>query len=71
MKLPRVSTFEYDGTKRVAIERGPDKRGCGMFCLQVEPKIAERTFKPGKMIDSKQVGFLKSLYYLAKTVRVG
>ena len=67
--LPRVSEFEYNGTRRVAIERGPDKRGCGLLCTQIVPEVGVRTFKVDKMRDIKRVGALKSLYYLARSAR--
>lgn len=68
--MPRVSTFIYKGVKRVVIEKGPDSRGCGLFCAQVVPEVGPRTFKPGKMMDYREVGFLASLWYLAKSLRV-
>ena len=70
MKLPRVSEFTYKGVRRVAIEKGPDARGCGLFCTQVVPEVGPRTFKPEKMIDCHKVGSVRSLWYLAKSLRV-
>lgn len=70
MNFPRVSEFTYKGVRRVAIEKGPDKRGCGLFCTQVVPEVGPRTFKPGKMIDCHSVGLMRTLWYLAKSLRV-
>lgn len=70
MKLPRVSEFTYKGTHRVAIEKGPDKRGCGLFTLQLVPEVGPRTFKPAEMVNCRKVGTLRSLWYLAKSFRV-
>ncbi len=69
MKLPRVSTFTYNGVKRVAIEHGPDKRGCGLFTTQLVPEVGPRTFKPGQMLDCKKLGVFKTLWYLARSAR--
>ena len=69
MKLPRVSTFEYNGVQRIAIELEPDPRGCGMYHTQLVPEVGLRTFKPGKMMDCKKLGFFKTLYYLARLAR--
>lgn len=66
----RVSRFTYNGVKRVVIEKGPDSRGCGLFCTQLVPEVGPRTFKPGKMMDCRKVGFFASLWYLAKSLRV-
>lgn len=66
----RVSRFTYNGVERVAIEKGPDARGCGLFCTQVSPEVGPRTFKPEKMIDCHKLGFFASLWYLAKSLRV-
>lgn len=70
MKLPRVSTFEYNGVQRVAIEREPDPRGCGLLCTQLVPEVGIRTFKPAKMMDCKKLGVFKTLYYLARSARI-
>lgn len=67
--LPRVSEFVYDGIRRVAIEKGPDSRGCGLFTTQLVPEVGPRTFKPSKMIDCKKLGLLKTLFYLARSAR--
>ena len=74
--LPRVSEFEYQGrnqsvpVRRVAIERGPDPRGCGLLAYQLVPEPGIRTFKPGKMINCHKLGLLKTLWYLLTSVRV-
>jgi hypothetical protein len=68
--LPRVSEFTYNGVRRVAIEKGPDERGCGLFTTQVVPEIGPRTFKPERMIDCKQLSVLPSLWYIARSIRV-
>lgn len=70
MKLPRVSEFTYKGVRRVVIEKGPDKRGCGLFTTQLIPEVGPRTFKTEKMINCHKVGTLRTLWYLAKSLRV-
>lgn len=69
MKLPRVSTFIYKDVKRVVIEHGPDKRGCGLFTTQLVPEVGPRTFKTEKMFDCKKLGIIKTLWYLARSAR--
>jgi hypothetical protein len=70
LSLPRVSEFTYKGVKRVAIEKGPDARGHGLFCTQLVPEVGPRTFKPAKMMDVKQLGVAQSLYFLLRSARV-
>ncbi len=69
MRLPRISKFTYDGKQRVAIERGPDPRGCGLFCNQLVPEVGPRTFKPEKMMDCQRLGLFLTLFHLAKSLR--
>lgn len=70
--MPRISEFIYKDKRRVAIEKGPDSRGNGcLFCFQLVPEKGYRSFKPGKMMDCKRVGLLRSLWYLAKSMGVG
>lgn len=57
--------------RRIAIERGNDPRGCGLLHFQLVPKKGIKTFKPAKMIDCHKLGFFKTLWYLAQSVRVG
>lgn len=71
MKFPRVSTFIYKGVRRVAIEKGPDARGCGLFTTQLVPEVGPRTFKPENMMDCHKLGVVRTLYYLARSLRVG
>lgn len=71
-KLPEVSRFIYNGTERVAIEKGIDKRpGAGILTFQVSPEKGVRTFKPAKMIDRKKLGRVATIVCLAKSVRIG
>lgn len=69
MKLPRVSEFTYKGVRRVAIEKGPDKRGCGLFTTQLVPEVGPKTFKPELMMDCRKLGVLATLWYLARSAR--
>ena len=62
----RISAFEYDGKHRVAVEHGPDERGCGMLTTQLSPKRGTRTFKPGKMFGTVEILGLKRLYWLIR-----
>lgn len=62
----RISTFEYHDVQRVAVEHGADERGCGLLTTQLSPKHGPRTFKPGKMFDTKEVKGLSRLYWLIR-----
>lgn len=62
----RISAFEYHGKPRVAIEHGPDERGCGLLTTQLSPQRGTRTFKPGKMFGISEVCGLKKLYWLIR-----
>ena len=76
MLLPVIRKFEYDGVRRVVIEKVEDSRpGAGLLCLEIE-KGGKRmnhlkTFKPGKMMDNRKCGLLETLYYTAKSLRIG
>ena len=69
LSLPRVSEFTYKGVRRVAIEKGPDRRACGLLCLQLKPIVGLRTYKPSEMIQCQKLGIIKTLYYLARSAR--
>jgi len=69
--LPRVCEFMYKGTRRVAIEKGPDNRGCGLFTTQLVPEIGHRTFKPEKMMNCRKLGLIATIYYLIRSARIG
>jgi len=69
LRLPVVSKLTYDGRERVAIERGPGKGG--LLHYQVKPEYGYRTFKPEKMMDRIKLGPVATLYYLAKSIRIG
>jgi len=62
----RISDFKYHGKRRIAVEHGPDKRGCGMLTTQLFPERGTRTFKPGKMYGTFEVHGLKKLYWLIR-----
>ena len=74
--IPKFRKFKYDGIDRVVIEREVDSRpGAGMYCLEVmkdgKPSNKNKTFKPGKMMDSRPCSLFERLYYTARSVRVG
>lgn len=62
----RINKFTYNGVQRIAIEQGPDGRGCGLLHKQLVPEIGFRTFKPEKMMDVQRLGSTLSLFYLTK-----
>lgn len=74
--LPTVRKFTYQGIKRVVIERNEDSRpGAGMLCLEIEkgglPSNKLKTFKPGQMMDNRRCGVFATLYYTARSLRIG
>ena len=77
--LPTIRKFEYDGVRRVVIEKGVDIRAngkvVGMKCLEVEKDGKKsnkvKTFKPEKMMDSQRCGLFETLKYTLASVRVG
>lgn len=58
----RISEFKYDGQNRIAAELRPANGG--LLHLQLWPIRGCRTFKPGKMMDSREVKGLRRLFWL-------
>jgi len=56
-----IREFTYHDKPRIAVELGPGKGG--MLTMQLSPERGLRTFKPGKMMDSKRVYGLRWLYW--------
>ena len=66
--LPRINKFTYDGKPRVAIELGPANEHACLPSTQLSPQRGHRTFKVAKMMDIQKLGFVATLYWMARSL---